>query len=1066
MRIAHFADTHIRNLWYHEEYIEVFSQIDSWLKENPVDLIVHAGDVVHNKNVLSPESVSMMAVFLKMLASHAPTYVVPGNHDGIVFNQDREDSVSAVSNIISTGLPFPLTILKKTQTLPVSVPGWSEPLVLCPVSIFDPEIDWTVFPERSTGDGIWVGIHHGTVGSVCTETNYIMEGEVPLEKFKIFDFLMLGHIHRAQKLDKDGRFQYPGSTIQQGYEEGIEKGFLVWNIKSKTDFSSEPVLIRSPRPFQSFVVDSVSEFKKNFSSKGILDNSRLKLTICDARATATDISELEKFVRQHTLLTSFQLAKGAGVEASRVTDAIQTMSLGHLEVQNSLIRDYLNDTLCIRDPELIDSVADLNSEFFSQEENDAFEVARDCDWKLKRIDWTNFFNYSEDNTINFANIRPGSVIGVFGKNASGKSSLIDVLCYGIWGKVTKENQKNGDLIRNSEKSASVTLQFEQFGEHVEIFRALDRQKNGNTTSELLFKSGKEEDPKLKDNAEDRKNNTTKLIASRFGGFTDFCSTSFMAQDGGLMFITEGSAGRRDLLKKMLNLNVFDKRVKRVNEEIYFYKRKKKLENKEVVEKEVSDLSSKIEELEVSYLAKRDEYRAIADKEKEVSAWVAEFDKKNYELLELDKRKFRDKAEEMLRDVKARYLTTKSFILDAKTSLCEPHTREQGSSDKFARELKQLEQYISTFLFEIRSINTEIDKLTKFINEAGLEKEPETPPCVSSSIKMPYECDLLKNFSSQKEKRQKKFSDAVESLAANKEKLAMFTSKVKEEEEKKKFVEAKKAAAEKFEKKMAVFATLSAELAKKKELSAQLAKDYIALTREVGEKKSVEEKRTAFRSLFDEKAAKDAAMSQILKDKRICEADGKAIRDQLAGEKARLEIILEKEKELAADVAKEYRLELLQKAIGGNGGLTVGLLKRYIPVINEEANKVIREVFEDMEVRLEATEKDTLEVWFSRGGRPECGVGMASGSEKAAISLALRLSLASVSSLPKSNIFVLDEPFSSFDFARIDDFEKILFLLKSKFDYVVLITHVEKIKDFADEIIYLNPGEDGVSSVNV
>jgi len=66
MRIAHFADTHIRNLWYHEEYIEVFSQIDSWLKENPVDLIVHAGDVVHNKNVLSPESVSMMAVFLKM----------------------------------------------------------------------------------------------------------------------------------------------------------------------------------------------------------------------------------------------------------------------------------------------------------------------------------------------------------------------------------------------------------------------------------------------------------------------------------------------------------------------------------------------------------------------------------------------------------------------------------------------------------------------------------------------------------------------------------------------------------------------------------------------------------------------------------------------------------------------------------------------------------------------------------------------------------------------------------------------------------------------------------------
>jgi DNA repair exonuclease SbcCD ATPase subunit len=208
------------------------------------------------------------------------------------------------------------------------------------------------------------------------------------------------------------------------------------------------------------------------------------------------------------------------------------------------------------------------------------------------------------------------------------------------------------------------------------------------------------------------------------------------------------------------------------------------------------------------------------------------------------------------------------------------------------------------------------------------------------------------------------------------------------------------------------------------------------------------------------------MAQILRDKRICEADGKAVRDQLAGEKARLEIILEKEKELARDLAKEYSLELLQKAIGGNGGLTVGLLKRYIPVINEETNNVIREVFEDMEVRLEATDKDTLEVHFSRGGRPESGVGMASGSEKAAISLALRLALASVSSLPKSNIFILDEPFSSFDLSRIDDFEKILFLLKTKFDYVVLITHSDRVKDFADEIIYLSPDEAGVSSVNV
>ena len=1066
MKIAHFADTHIRNLWYHDEYLEVFNSIDEWLKDNPVDIIIHAGDVVHNKNVLSPESVSLMAAFLKLLASHAPTYVVPGNHDGIVFNQDRDDSVSVVSKIINTNLPFPLITLKKTQMFSIKVDGWDIPLVLCPVSIFEPETDWSIFPERSTGDGIWIGIHHGTVGTVRTETNYIMEGEVPLEKFQIFDFLMLGHIHKEQKIDKAGKFRYPGSTIQQGYEEGVDKGFLVWEINSKEDFKVEKITISNPKPFQSFVVESVPEFKKNFEQKGVLPNARLKLTICDARASASDIADLEKYVRQHTVLTTFQLAKGAGLEASRVTSAIQTMSLGHLEVQNSLIRDYLNDTMCIRDPDVIDSVVTLNSDLFSQEDNDVFEVARDCDWKVKRIDWSNFFNYSVDNTIDFANIRPGSVIGVFGKNASGKSSLIDVLCYGIWGKVTKENSKNGDLIRNSEKNASVSLQFDQFGEHVEIFRALDRQKNGNTTSELLFKSGKEENANLKDNAEDRKNNTTKLIASRFGSFQDFCSTSFMAQDGGLLFITEGSAGRRDLLKKMLNLNVFDKRVKSVNEQLYYFRHKKKLENKEVVEKEVNALIEKIGGLETSYLSMRDEYRAVSDKEKDVAAWITDFDKKNYEILQLNSKKFRERAEEMLEGARSRYLTTKSQALDLLVSSGAPTTREKKSGSEFAGEMRKKEATLSNLGYEVKSAKSEIDKLAKFLEEVSQEKEPATPPCVDASMDMPYECDLLKNFSSQKEKREKKFTDAVKSLEKNNEKLQQLTKEALIVEGELKILVLKRTAADKFANKQAEFAKLSADYASKKALSAQLAKDYVALKREVGEKNSVEAKRAAFQSLFEEKASKDATMAQILRDKRICEADGKAVRDQLAGEKARLEIILEKEKELARDLAKEYSLELLQKAIGGNGGLTVGLLKRYIPVINEETNNVIREVFEDMEVRLEATDKDTLEVHFSRGGRPESGVGMASGSEKAAISLALRLALASVSSLPKSNIFILDEPFSSFDLSRIDDFEKILFLLKTKFDYVVLITHSDRVKDFADEIIYLSPDEAGVSSVNV
>ena len=49
MRIAHIADTHIKNLKYHFEYKEVFKQLYNSLRENKVDAIIHCGDIAHTK---------------------------------------------------------------------------------------------------------------------------------------------------------------------------------------------------------------------------------------------------------------------------------------------------------------------------------------------------------------------------------------------------------------------------------------------------------------------------------------------------------------------------------------------------------------------------------------------------------------------------------------------------------------------------------------------------------------------------------------------------------------------------------------------------------------------------------------------------------------------------------------------------------------------------------------------------------------------------------------------------------------------------------------------------------
>ena len=86
MKIAHIADTHIRNYKYHREYREVFDLIYDRLKEEQVDYIVHCGDLAHTKTQLSPEYFDLATSFLKNLADIAPTYIILGNHDGNLKN--------------------------------------------------------------------------------------------------------------------------------------------------------------------------------------------------------------------------------------------------------------------------------------------------------------------------------------------------------------------------------------------------------------------------------------------------------------------------------------------------------------------------------------------------------------------------------------------------------------------------------------------------------------------------------------------------------------------------------------------------------------------------------------------------------------------------------------------------------------------------------------------------------------------------------------------------------------------------------------------------------------------
>ena len=100
MKIAHLADTHIRNYKYHKEYRAVFDQIYDRLKKEEVDYIVHCGDLAHTKTQLSPEYFDLATSFLKNLADIATTYIILGNHDGNLKNQHRQDAITPIVNAL------------------------------------------------------------------------------------------------------------------------------------------------------------------------------------------------------------------------------------------------------------------------------------------------------------------------------------------------------------------------------------------------------------------------------------------------------------------------------------------------------------------------------------------------------------------------------------------------------------------------------------------------------------------------------------------------------------------------------------------------------------------------------------------------------------------------------------------------------------------------------------------------------------------------------------------------------------------------------------------------------
>ena len=118
---------------------------------------------------------------------------------------------------------------------------------------------------------------------------------------------------------------------------------------------------------------------------------------------------------------------------------------------------------------------------------------------------------------------------------------------------------------------------------------------------------------------------------------------------------------------------------------------------------------------------------------------------------------------------------------------------------------------------------------------------------------------------------------------------------------------------------------------------------------------------------------------------------------------------------------------------------------------------------DCEVFLENDEK-RLNILIKHPMFDPRPLEMGSGAEKTIAAMAIRLALLSVSSMPKSDIFILDEPGTSLDEENMEGFVRILDLIKSYYKTVLLVSHLDSLKDCVDMQIVIDK-KDGFASVN-
>ncbi len=975
------------------------------------------------------------------LGNCADLDIICGNHDLVVNQQNRLNSIKPIVEIIDT--KHKTTLYERSELVKVS-----NSVVYGIFSLTD-VANYPINFKRED-DKTYIALFHGPINNSKTDTGFTMNSTSDLSLFKNYDYAFLGDIHKQQFLryDKEGHpnIGFSGATLQNNQGESRDKGYLAWNIVEKT---CKFVKLQNDYGFHTYHIDKDNiENIYEYDFKDISKNPYIRL-ILHSECNATKVKEIENHIKLQFNPLSLSIEQEFDSSSSKKNNLI-SYNITNINNQQDLIKEYLKD----QDATAVQQVLKLHSDYYSAIDIHTKNYGKIL--KIEELNFSNTFSYGADNSVNFNNLN--GLVGMFSPNMQGKSSMLSSLLCGLFNQSDRTSKGNlADVINKRLDDADIEVKFILDSKKYLIKRNYKKIENKARSRVSLFEI---KDGKIIDiGGESNSSEIEKIIRDLIGGFQEHRMTTFGLQNDLTCFIDESQSARKILLSKFIGIDIIEELYATVKDNtnnlksiLSHYKNNDYLALEQNLIKEEVDLSDIID--------KSSDLKETIDQEK--NRTVSSIDNLKHQLKNIDSINI-DNIELGLKLVAEKI----DSITNNKKNINKSIVFLNESIEEFSKLIEEDRDFL------IKQ-NKLLDKLRKYLKE---QESKRTSTIKDLEINQKYaknlnahdwfktselckKCNFLKDaFESDSkissiqisktdiETNIEDVSSKIDEFTEYEDKLKLLDKVASKIEYAKSDLKHKETELKKEEQILEYEKNIKLQLEDKAKVY-EINKDIIQLNNEIHA--NIEENELNLNNL----ESKIKNLNQFITEKNI----------ELGSVKQKIKDVRESV-EKVREIENSFKIHSMLTSTLSKDGIQLEIIKSAIPSINEEIKKVLATTV-DFNIYLEIDDSQSIFIYIENSEGDKRNIEIGSGMERIVASIAIRTALSKVSVLPKSDIFFLDEAFSSLDTEHLSNLSSLLDHLKSIFKTVICISHITELQDSMDHFIHVERNKEGFSEVRI